>query len=436
MKVLLLTDVFPPGSGGSGWSTYYLGKALTERGHEVRVMRPRYGERVARPRKRIVEYGGLAVEELLIPDAPRWASKLGVGKAFSERIAVRVLARSAYRAARDGKTSIVHGQHSVSALAASQAAQSAQRVGVKAVSVATVRDYWPVCSVSTRLFADKNGHHFECADCHEFAAYLNCMSRGQGKLNVSLALARWSQTMLASRALARCGAVIAVSDYVHGELARSRRVPERKLVTIPNMVDLPSVDRALTNPWPLNDISPKEPFLLFVGKWDANKGAQMLPEMLARSGVMLPVVLAGDGPLRGQLEAEARERGLNFRFYNWLANDAVIKLMHHAQVLLFPSAWQEPLSRVLLESCAAGAAIVALDTGGTGDIIVHGQSGWLAQDRREFVEGIRQVVSDDNLNSRLRVGARHQAEAKFAAPKVSERVEALYKALLDRLGTA
>ena len=33
LGVLLVTDVFPPGSGGSGWSTYYLGKALAERGH-------------------------------------------------------------------------------------------------------------------------------------------------------------------------------------------------------------------------------------------------------------------------------------------------------------------------------------------------------------------------------------------------------------------
>src|SRR5438128_5330851 len=109
--------------------------------------------------------------------------------------------------------------------------------------------------------------------------------------------------------------------------------------------------------------------------------------------------IAGDGPLRPSLEQDAQLRGLDFRFYDWLENDAVIKLMRQARALLFPSAWQEPLSRVLLEGCAAGAAIVALDTGGTGDAIVHRESGWLAQDRRGFVEGVRQVVGDDHLNS-------------------------------------
>ncbi|HYO49733.1 MAG TPA: hypothetical protein VEW94_07765, partial [Chloroflexia bacterium] len=64
-KVWLLTDVFPPRSGGSGWSTYYLGKALAERGNHVRVLRPVYGEGVAGPTRRAIEYGGLTVEELL-----------------------------------------------------------------------------------------------------------------------------------------------------------------------------------------------------------------------------------------------------------------------------------------------------------------------------------------------------------------------------------
>src|SRR5215213_1770596 len=67
LQILLLTDVFPPGSGGSGWSTYYLGKALRDRGHGVYIIRPRYNERVARVERRIVEYRGLVVEELHIP---------------------------------------------------------------------------------------------------------------------------------------------------------------------------------------------------------------------------------------------------------------------------------------------------------------------------------------------------------------------------------
>jgi glycosyltransferase involved in cell wall biosynthesis len=182
----------------------------------------------------------------------------------------------------------------------------------------------------------------------------------------------------------------------------------------------------------LDDISPATDFALFVGKWDVNKGAQLLSEAVERAGLEMPVVMLGDGPLKAKIGEDARERGLDFRFYSWLDNDAVLTVMRSARALLFPSAWQEPLSRVLLEGCAAGAAIVALDTGGTADVISHGVSGWLAADMNSFAEGIRRVTGDDVLNMSLRAGARARAERTFAAPKVAAEIETLYRSLLQR----
>jgi glycogen synthase len=294
-----------------------------------------------------------------------------------------------------------------------------------------VRDYWPLCPVSTRLFA--NGEEtFECRDCHSLRDSLVCAGVGVTSPRFPLELARWSATWQSSRLLARCDMVIGVSRYVRDELALSGRIPGDKLVDIPNLVDLSSVARALQGPWPLSDISPEEPFLLFVGKWDTNKGAHLLPEVVARSGVRMPVVLAGNGPLESKLREDAAALSLDFRFVPWLDNDAVLRLMGASRVLVFPSAWQEPLSRVLLEGCAAGAAIAAMNTGGTVDIIVNGESGWLATDAKRLAEGVRAVATDDALNASLRLGARKKAETTFAAPVVSAQVEDLYLMLLEQ----
>lgn len=388
--------------------------------------------------KRAADYGGLSVEELLVPAAPGWAQRIGLHRAWPEREAGRLMERRATALALRGDADVLHGQHAVSIMAASGAARKARRRGSQVVSAGTVRDYWPLCPTSTRLFTDSRGEIFECRECHRFRDYMKCVRAGSstrlpGRV---LAAARWVRTARACRQLAKCDAVIAVSDYVRGELARSGSVASEQLRSIPNLLHLPSVEKALAGPWPLEDLSHTDPFLLFVGKWDANKGAQMLPGALARSGVRLPVVLAGDGPLRAQLETDAARLGLDFHFYNWLDNDAIHLLMKHATALVFPSAWQEPLSRVLLEGCAAGAAIVALKTGGTADVIVHGQSGWLANSEEEFTEGIRRVVGDPELNARLRKGARERAEEKFDAGKVSAQVEELYRSLLARGGGA
>ena len=47
--VLLVTDAFPPVSGGSGWSTYELARGLRAHGDRVTVLRPRPGTPAAAP---------------------------------------------------------------------------------------------------------------------------------------------------------------------------------------------------------------------------------------------------------------------------------------------------------------------------------------------------------------------------------------------------
>lgn len=438
LNICLLTDVFPPQSGGSGWSTYYLAKALAERGHKVRVLRPVYGEAQKRTGLRRTVFRGVDVEEILVPASGAGLKPLRLDRAWSQRRATGLLARRAGQLARKEGVNVLHGQHQVSGVAASRAAERARQQGSTVVSVVTIRDYWPLCPVSTRLFDNGKGDTFECTDCHRLREYLACARQqgNRGALSLPFGMARWFNTRSASRHLARADRVIGVSGYVSNELARSGRVPQDRLSTIPNLVDLPSVGAATQGPWPLNDISPEEPFLLFAGKLDTNKGAWQLPAALDMAGVRLSVVVAGDGPLRDRVASEASRLGLDFRFYDWLGNDAVLKLMSRAVALLFPSAWQEPLSRVLLEGCATGAAIVALDTGGTRDILEHGESGWLASDLEGFASGMRAVVQDEDLRQRLRRGARAQAERKFAAPIVSAQVEELYRSLLPRIVVA
>jgi glycogen(starch) synthase len=436
LGVLLITDVFPPASGGSGWSTYYLGKALAERGHKVRVLRPRYGLRVGRPALHGDEYGGLPVEEALVPGAARWLSRLGLGRAWEEREARRILTGRALQLARRGSAQVLHSQHKVSAVAASAAARRARTRGLALPAIATVRDYWPLCPVSTRLFPTRGGQTAECVDCHRFPAYWRSVSQGQHRAtDPALDLARFSATRRAAHTLASCDAVIAVSRYVRDELVRSKRVPADRVLVLPNLVDFASVERDASGPWPLNDISPREPFLLFAGKLEYNKGAHLLPSVVARSGVKLPLLVAGDGALEGSLRERAQSQGLDFRFVSWIDNESIIRLMGAARVLVFPSAWQEPLSRVLLEGCAAGAAIAALETGGTSDIITHMESGWLAPDLDDLARGVTALASDDDLNRRMRDGARAKAEVSFASQSVAAQVEALYRDAMERART-
>jgi len=109
----------------------------------------------------------------------------------------------------------------------------------------------------------------------------------------------------------------------------------------------------------------------------------------------------------------------------------VFRWLRHARVLIFPSAWPEPLSRVLIEATALGTPIAAMDTGGTSDIVVHDETGLLSHSSKELAADVGRLVNDRALRDRLSAAARARAESLFDAPIVMTRIERLYESLLQ-----
>ena len=103
--------------------------------------------------------------------------------------------------------------------------------------------------------------------------------------------------------------------------------------------------------------------------------------------------------------------------------------MRRATALLFPSRWAEPLARTLLEAQVLGTPTVALDTGGTRDIIRPEVNGLLAGDVDEFAQQLARVVNDPALRFQLRENARRMA-ARYAPDTVLPQVEAVYERAL------
>ena len=143
---------------------------------------------------------------------------------------------------------------------------------------------------------------------------------------------------------------------------------------IPNIVDAGEI-RALAEAPPSFDVP--ERFLLFVGKLEENKGARRLVPAVAGARTGLPLVVLGEGSLAHALKFDAAAAGVQLLVRGWAHRDDVLRAMARATVLVFPSLWAEPLSRVLLEALAIGTPIAAMDTGGRREIVDHGTSGLL-----------------------------------------------------------
>ena len=96
--------------------------------------------------------------------------------------------------------------------------------------------------------------------------------------------------------------------------------------------------------------------------------------------------------------------------------------------LLVHTAHQEPLGRVLLEAASCAKAIVATDVGGTGEILVDGQSALLVppDDLGALCAAIRKLIADPDLRDRLGRQARDTVNERFSIPDTTERTKAFW----------
>jgi len=142
VKILIATDVFPPGCGGAGWSAYYLARALRDRGHTASVVRPRFAEDAKRAGVRRTEYDGLPVAEAVVPTGHGRLRTLLARNWVAPRLLRRLVRSEARRMSAD----LIHAQH---ALTVPASVWASAHMGRRVPVVATVRDYWPISFYGT-----------------------------------------------------------------------------------------------------------------------------------------------------------------------------------------------------------------------------------------------------------------------------------------------
>lgn len=412
MRILIATDAFPPVSGGSGWSTYELARGLRARGHHIAIVRT-YSERDPIP----AAYDGFAVSgfRAFAPSVPFVRNYVR-----NERLYERL---SAYLAEviRREHIDLVHGQH---VLTGPPSIAAARRAGIP--SVCTVRDYWPVCYWGDVL-ADPDAGAL-CPGCTA-AAMSRCLRpRARAAWPIALAAIPYMRANLRLKqtSVADADAIVAVSEYVRTALReRAAAFRAARIEAIPNGVDVPRV-RAEAG-------GAERPtggrYALFVGKLAKNKGAHAIVEIAERARLDMPVIVIGDGPERAAVEQAARAVRRDVRVLGWRDRAEVFRWLHHAELLMFPSVWPEPLSRVLIEASALSVPIAAIDTGGTSDIIVHGKTGLLSPTIGGLAEHVARLASDATLRAELGSAAAARAASQFDVPVVIGRMETLYQDL-------
>jgi L-malate glycosyltransferase len=219
------------------------------------------------------------------------------------------------------------------------------------------------------------------------------------------------------------------------ERLREAGIREQKLAVIPN--GLPDALFDATPP-----ALPRVPGKMRIGMIsrmnDAVKRHDVFLRVAAKLAPQFPqlqFVLAGDGPLRPELEVLARQLGLGDRVRFLGDRRDVPAVLAALDISVLPSA-SESLSNVILESMAAGVPVVAADVGGNAEIVQNGKTGFLfrAEDEAQFCGALQTLVARPELRSLLGSCARERAQAEYSISRVRDRYEELYSSLLAEKG--
>ena len=226
--------------------------------------------------------------------------------------------------------------------------------------------------------------------------------------------------------------VAAISPAVVRRL-REARVPEARIRLVWSAVD----------PAALRPSAPRDAVrarlgapadarcLLVAANLVHRKGIDVLLSALAQVAAA-ELWIAGEGPERPVLEAQAQRSGLGGRVRFLGGRDDVPDLLEACDAFVLPSR-QEGLGVAALEAMARGRAVVASAVGGLAELVHDEETGLLVppDDAPALAGALARLVADPALAERLGAAGARRVEASFRPDAMVTSYEALYREILD-----
>lgn len=168
-----------------------------------------------------------------------------------------------------------------------------------------------------------------------------------------------------------------------------------------------------------------------LGRLVRPKGFDLLLEALRRLAGDWRAVIAGEGPERGALEAQARALGLGDRvtFPGWLTETALADAYHASAVVVVPSRWPEPFGIVGLEAMAHARPVAGFNVGGIPEWLQDGAGGSLVApgDVDALAATIARLLDRPDEAAALARRGRERVIREFSAAAHLTRLTAVYE---------
>jgi len=159
-------------------------------------------------------------------------------------------------------------------------------------------------------------------------------------------------------------------------------------------------------------------YILYVGRLSSEKGLDVLLRAWKGLGALVPLKIAGEGPLADHCKRASSENPA-IEYLGHKSLPEVLTLMGNALALVFPSLWYEGFPRTIVESLAKGTPVIASNLGSMQELIAHRRTGlhfdpYAEGSLEEQVEWMLAHVQEIRC---MRLAARAEYELKYSAEK-------------------
>ena len=303
--------------------------------------------------------------------------------------------------------------------------------------VYTAHDYIPVCPACTMLDGEGN----VCDEClsGDFKACerKRCVKGSRAKSTLAVMEANSIRRRGSYKKIDR---IIAPSEFMRSKLTEGG-FPAEQVVFMQNFAKDAVLDSARSD----EDCTDWEnPYLLFFGRLSREKGIDVLVDAFIRVLPELPenmrLIIAGDGPEREAIEEKIAAAGnaavRRIELVGFQAGEDMRKYAERASLAIASSRCRENMPYSIVEAFALGTPVVGTDIGGIPELVVDGQTGFLAEP--DNVESLSEAIvrgvefcEDNNRYKDTQVNCKNYVLEHCDQNAYMQQLVALYQELIN-----
>lgn len=237
--------------------------------------------------------------------------------------------------------------------------------------------------------------------------------------------------------------VVMLEEYIHRSLGFLRLVdffiapsnflrnkmveygfPSDRVIHIPYFVDSKNIKPSSGN----------NGYILYLGRLSYEKGLRTLIKAISLCD-SVKLLIAGDGPLRAELETRAKQSApKSVKFLGYLNRERLQRAVDGAMFVVVPSEWYENFPYSILEAFASAKPVIGSRIGGIPELVKEGVTGLFFESGNadDLAEKMRWMIDHQKERQEMGRRARELVEKECNPTLHYERLMTVYKMALGK----